>query len=157
MANEQKPIWYLPGPNFRYVEDVKALAREAGLRIIDANTTTDRSNAAENPPEVTLKPVAAAVRAADYVPTKAELMAAHEHLLQIRADLDAERERLHAQAAEQAAERARLADLAEKLATDQDAGPGNPPGTELGTGAGAASAATEPAAEPKPARAARAK
>jgi len=119
MANEQKPIWYLPGPNFRYVEDVKALAREAGLRIIDANTTTDRSNAAENPPEVTLKPVAAAVRAADYVPTKAELMAAHERLMQMEADLGVERERLHAQAAEQAAERARLADLAEKLAADQ--------------------------------------
>lgn len=101
MTTEQKPIWYLPGPNFQYVEDVKALAREAGLRIIDANTTTDRSNAAENPPEVTLKPAVASSTAADYVPTKAELMAAHERLMQMQADLDAERERLHAQAVDQ--------------------------------------------------------
>jgi len=55
MANEQKPIWYLPGPNFQYVEDVKALAREAGLRIIDANVTSDRSDEAADPPKVTLK------------------------------------------------------------------------------------------------------
>jgi hypothetical protein len=64
MANEQKPIWYLPGPNFQYVEDVKALAREAGLRIIDANVTSDRTDAAENPPEVTLKSAAVEADAA---------------------------------------------------------------------------------------------
>ena len=48
-------IWYLPGPFYQYQEDVKALAAEAGLRIIDANVTTDRDGAAENTPEVTLK------------------------------------------------------------------------------------------------------
>lgn len=48
-------IWYLPGPFHHYQEDVKALAREAGLRIIDANVTTSREDAAENPPKVTIK------------------------------------------------------------------------------------------------------
>ena len=48
-------IWYLPGPFYQYLEDVKALAAEAGLRIIDANVTTDRDGAVENTPEVTLK------------------------------------------------------------------------------------------------------
>lgn len=48
-------IWYLPGPFYQYQEDVKALAAEAGLRIIDANVTADRDGAAENTPEVTLK------------------------------------------------------------------------------------------------------
>ena len=48
-------IWYLPGPFYQYQEDVKTLAAEAGLRIIDANVTTDRDGAAENTPEVTLK------------------------------------------------------------------------------------------------------
>ena len=48
-------IWYLPGPFYQYQEDVKALAAEAGLRISDANVTTDRDGAAENTPEVTLK------------------------------------------------------------------------------------------------------
>ncbi len=140
MTNEQQPIWYLPGPTFQYVEDVKALAREAGLRIIDANATTDRSNAAENPPEVTLKPVTGATDA-DYVPTKAELLAAREHLVEIRAELDAERER--------------LAELAEQLAQQQAAAAGNPSTVE--SGAGAAPSVTEPAADAKPGRAARAK
>ena len=48
-------IWYLPGPFYQYQEDVKALAAEAGLRIIDANVTASRDGAAENTPEVTLK------------------------------------------------------------------------------------------------------
>lgn len=121
MANEQKPIWYLPGPNFQYVEDVKALAREAGLRIIDANTTTDRSNAAENPPEVTLK----ATGTLNTDPTermfdaaRRELESKYNELRQMRDDLVLQRERLDEQAATQEAERARLAALAEKLAAD---------------------------------------
>ena len=48
-------IWYLPGPFYQYQEDVKALAAEAGLRIIDANVTADRDGAAENTPKVTLR------------------------------------------------------------------------------------------------------
>lgn len=47
-------IWYLPGPFHRYEQDVKALAKEAGLRIIDANVTESRDGECENPPEVTV-------------------------------------------------------------------------------------------------------
>ncbi|WP_300727436.1 hypothetical protein [Pseudomonas sp.] len=56
-------IWYLPGPFYQYQEDVKALAAEAGLRIIDANVTTCRDDAAEDVPDVTLKqaPIQAAL------------------------------------------------------------------------------------------------
>jgi hypothetical protein len=50
-----KNIWYLPGPFHQYQEDVKALAKEAGLRIIDANVTEGRADEASNTPEVTLK------------------------------------------------------------------------------------------------------
>ena len=52
-----KNIWYLPGPFHQYQEDVKALAKEAGLRIIDANVTDDRGGEAVDTPEVTLKEV----------------------------------------------------------------------------------------------------
>lgn len=52
-----KNIWYLPGPFHQYQEDVKALAKKAGLRIIDANVTELRDDEAENTPEVTLKEV----------------------------------------------------------------------------------------------------
>lgn len=48
-------IWYLPGPFHQYLEDVKALAKEAGLRIIDANVTESRDGECEKPPKVTLK------------------------------------------------------------------------------------------------------
>lgn len=50
-----KKIWYLVFPTFLYVEDVKALAKEHDLQIIDASVTADRSNAAESVPKVTLK------------------------------------------------------------------------------------------------------
>lgn len=49
-------IWYLPGPFHQYQEDVKALAKEAGLRIIDASVTTSREGAAEDVPLVTIRP-----------------------------------------------------------------------------------------------------
>ena len=48
-------IWYLPGPFHQYLEDVKALAKDAGLRIIDANATEGREDAASEVPEVTLR------------------------------------------------------------------------------------------------------
>lgn len=52
----KKPIWYLAGPFYQYNEDVKKLAMAAGLRIIDANVTLDRTDAADPDrlPEVTL-------------------------------------------------------------------------------------------------------
>jgi len=56
--SRKMPIWYLAGPFYQYVEDVKALARKAGARIIDANVTADRSNALpeDQTPTVTIKP-----------------------------------------------------------------------------------------------------
>jgi len=50
-----KNIWYLPGPFHRYEDDVKALAKQAGLRIIDASVTESRDNEAESPPKAKLK------------------------------------------------------------------------------------------------------
>ncbi len=50
-----KNIWYLPGPFHQYQEDIKALAKEAGLRIIDANATESREDAADDVPDVTIK------------------------------------------------------------------------------------------------------
>jgi hypothetical protein len=50
-------IWYLPGPFHQYREDVKALAKEHGLRIIDANITESRNEQADDVPEVTVRQV----------------------------------------------------------------------------------------------------
>ncbi|MEB2514795.1 hypothetical protein SOP85_05015 [Pseudomonas sp. YuFO20] len=52
-----KNIWYLPGPFHQYQEDVKALAKEHGLRIIDASATGSRENAADEVPDVTINEV----------------------------------------------------------------------------------------------------
>ena len=51
-------IWYLSGPFHQYQEDVKALAKKAGLRIIDASVTASRDGEAADVPVVTVKPVA---------------------------------------------------------------------------------------------------
>lgn len=51
-------IWYLPGPFHQYQEDVKALAKKAGLRIIDASVTGSRDGEATDVPAVTVKQVA---------------------------------------------------------------------------------------------------
>lgn len=53
-----KNVWYLPGPFHQYQEDVKALAKKAGLRIIDANVTESREDEAEETPEVTIREMA---------------------------------------------------------------------------------------------------
>lgn len=53
-----KNIWYLPGPFHQYQEDVKALAKANGLRIIDASATQGREDEAQNTPEVTLRELA---------------------------------------------------------------------------------------------------
>ncbi|NWD74831.1 hypothetical protein HX890_12025 [Pseudomonas gingeri] len=50
-----KNIWYLAGPFHQYQEDVKALAKERGLRIIDANATESRDDEAREVPGVTVK------------------------------------------------------------------------------------------------------
>lgn len=53
---DRPPVWYLPGPFYQYNEDVKKLAKRAGLRIIDSTLTEDRSYAADESklPKVTL-------------------------------------------------------------------------------------------------------
>jgi len=48
-------IWYLPGPFHRYEDDVKAIAKKAGLIITDANVTEDRGGEVEKPPKAKLK------------------------------------------------------------------------------------------------------
>lgn len=55
-----KNIWYLPGPFHQYQEDVKALAKQNGLRIVDANATESRDDGAEDVPEVTVRQVESA-------------------------------------------------------------------------------------------------
>lgn len=60
-------IWYLAGPFHQYQEDVKALAKEHGLVIVDANVAPNRKGEAGDVPEVTiregLRPVALVVEA----------------------------------------------------------------------------------------------
>jgi hypothetical protein len=51
----EKNIWYLPGPFHRYEDDVKAIAKKAGLIIIDANVTDDRDDEVEKAPKAKLK------------------------------------------------------------------------------------------------------
>lgn len=54
-------IWYLAGPFHQYQENVKALAKEAGLVIVDANAATSRKGEAKDVPEVTIRPELKAV------------------------------------------------------------------------------------------------
>nr|WP_314877319.1 hypothetical protein [uncultured Pseudomonas sp.] len=54
-------IWYLAGPFHQYQEDVKALAKENGLVILDANAATSRKGEAKDVPEVTIRPELKAV------------------------------------------------------------------------------------------------
>ncbi|MCY1178850.1 hypothetical protein D9M73_192230 [compost metagenome] len=50
-----KNIWYLEGPFHRYEDDVKAIAKKHGLRIVDASVTESRDGECEKPPKVKLK------------------------------------------------------------------------------------------------------
>ncbi|PBJ02099.1 hypothetical protein [Pseudomonas sp. ACN5] len=56
-----KNIWYLPGPFHRYEDDVKAIAKKHGLRIVDASVTESRDGECEKPPKVKLKELPAPV------------------------------------------------------------------------------------------------
>ena len=53
-----KPTWYVKHPTFQYCEDVKSIAKERGLRIIDAKFQ-DGAPQCDNAPQLTLcnKPV----------------------------------------------------------------------------------------------------
>ena len=95
MEKDMNNIWYLAGPMFQYNEDVKALARQAGLKIVDATVVVDRVNAADEVPEVTIKAEyaeRAMFASGDRVPTMTELLAARADLLAARDQL-LERER----------------------------------------------------------------
>ncbi|QVL20207.1 hypothetical protein KH389_06350 [Pseudomonas qingdaonensis] len=54
-------IWYLAGPFHQYQEDVKALAKEHGLVIVDANAAASRHGEAKDVPQVTIRPELKAV------------------------------------------------------------------------------------------------
>ncbi len=47
-------IWYVALPALQYTEDIKGLAKEAGLKIVDAKYQGD-ADQCENPPKLTLK------------------------------------------------------------------------------------------------------
>lgn len=69
MTETVKPsIWAVPHPTFVYVEDVKALARKAGLRVVDPAFISDAEKndvvPAKDAPKLTLKP--------EFAPTKAD-------------------------------------------------------------------------------------
>lgn len=165
MEKDQNNIWYLAGPMFQYNEDVKALARQAGLKIVDATVAVDRVNAAEQVPEVTIKAEYAerAMSAnGDHIPTTAELLSAradllatHDQLLERERALDERAQRL-AEAEERVAEQGRAnaveaQRLSAELITIQ---------TERSTAVAAAAAAAASAAvitsAEKPAKAAKA-
>lgn len=56
MRMSRNNIWYLAGPFHQYQENVKELAREHGLVIVDANVAEGRKGAAKDVPEVTIRP-----------------------------------------------------------------------------------------------------
>lgn len=76
-----KNIWYLPGPFHRYEDDIKAIAKKAGLRIIDANVTESREGECEKPPKVKLKELPVVVIA--------DAGLTQDEIEQLRADLSA--------------------------------------------------------------------
>jgi hypothetical protein len=130
MEKDQNNIWYLAGPMFQYNEDVKALARHAGLKIVDATVAVDRVNAAEEVPEVTIKAEyaeRAMYASGDRVPTMAELLAARDQLLERERALDEREQRLvevkgriEAQGAANEVEALRLRDEAARMQVAND-------------------------------------
>ena len=54
MSKRVGGVWYVRFPTYRYVEDVTAVAKEAGLTIIDARF--DDGKGARDVPALTLKP-----------------------------------------------------------------------------------------------------
>ncbi|MNJ49861.1 hypothetical protein D3C77_451160 [compost metagenome] len=57
-------IWYLAGPFHQYQENVKAMAKEHGLVIVDANACESRKGEAKDVPEVTIRPELRAAQSA---------------------------------------------------------------------------------------------
>ncbi len=54
MEQQKLNVWFVGFPTFRYKEDVKVLARKAGLKIVDAKYQGDAPQC-EKPPKLTLK------------------------------------------------------------------------------------------------------
>lgn len=55
--DDDRKVWLVEHPTWRYVEDVKALARKAGLVVIDAAVASDadRAAATTDAPKLTLR------------------------------------------------------------------------------------------------------
>ena len=53
MSTKKSNIWYVPHPTFLFNEDVKALARQHGLKVIDA--AFDEGDGVKDAPTLTLK------------------------------------------------------------------------------------------------------
>ena len=53
---DPRPVWLVEHPIHRYVQDVKAIARQAGLQIVDVAVASDDdlAHATDEPPELTL-------------------------------------------------------------------------------------------------------
>jgi len=49
------PNWYVPHPTSQFVEDVKAIAREQGLKVLDSALPYPREDECDSPPTLTLK------------------------------------------------------------------------------------------------------
>lgn len=68
MNKRETPVWLVPHPTYRYQEDVKALARKAGARIVDpdfaSEADVEQALPADKAPKLTLKP--------EFAPKKAE-------------------------------------------------------------------------------------
>jgi len=76
-----KNIWYLEGPFHRYEDDVKAIAKKHGLRIVDASVSESREGECEKPPKVKLKELPVVVVADEGL--------SQDEIEQLRADLAA--------------------------------------------------------------------
>lgn len=53
MSTQKSNIWYVPHPTFVFNEDVKALARQHGLQVVDA--VYDAGDGADDVPKLTLR------------------------------------------------------------------------------------------------------
>lgn len=53
MSNTKSKIWYVQHPTFVFNEDVKALARQQGLKVVDA--VYDAGDGADDVPKLTLR------------------------------------------------------------------------------------------------------
>ena len=61
---KKEKIWYVAFPTYQYIEDVKALARQAGVKVIDAKFQGDKPQC-ENPPKLTKKTAKELEKSAD--------------------------------------------------------------------------------------------